>query len=245
MLIESVVCYRWRPIPGYRSTFGPETVNVLRAMVARHYTRPVRFINVTDDPAGLDSGIEVVPLWSDFADIPSPHGQKNPSCYRRLRAFSPDIAAVFGQRFVSLDLDCVITGDMRPLWDRNEDFVSWGDTNTQPGSHYNGSMMLLTAGARRKVWDTFDPLTSPERAKRSGCWGSDQGWLSYCLGPGEATWTKKDGVYSYRNHIQPRNILPENAKAVFFHGRHDPWGDVAQRIDWVRQHWQKDTPCLA
>jgi hypothetical protein len=72
-----------------------------------------------------------VPLWDDYAQRPEPARRKNPSCYRRLRAFAPDIAATFGQRFVSIDLDCVITGDLRPLWNRSEDFVIWGDTNPQ------------------------------------------------------------------------------------------------------------------
>lgn len=151
----TIVSWKWKPMNGYRSKFGPETVNVLRQMVARHYPHPHRFVCVTDDATGLDAGIQAVPLWPDFANIPSPHGGKNPSCYRRLHAFAPDIGGVFGPRFVSLDLDCVLVGDVTPLWDRPDDFVMWGDTN--PTTAYNGSMFLMTAGARRKVWDDFDP----------------------------------------------------------------------------------------
>src|SRR4051812_8065560 len=103
----TVICWKWET-PGYRSTFGPETVNVLRRMVARHYPRPHRFLCVTDATAGLDPDVEVVAPWNDFAEVPSPHGKKNPSCYRRLRAFAPDIEPVFGPRFVTIDLDCVI-----------------------------------------------------------------------------------------------------------------------------------------
>lgn len=235
----SVVCYRWRPVDGYRSQFGPETVNVLRRMVARHYQRPHRFICVTDDPAGIDPGVEIVPMWDDFGALPSPHGGKNPSCYRRLRAFSPEIASVFGPRFVSLDLDCVVVGDLAPLWDRPEEFVMWGDTNPLPGSHYNGSMLLMTAGARRQVWETFDPETSPRLALAARCWGSDQGWISYCLGPGEARWSKADGVYSFRNDLSQTRALPADARIVFFHGKHDPWhADVQARHPWVSEHWR-------
>lgn len=240
----SVVCFKWRPQPGYRSTFGPETVNVLRRMVGRHYATPHRFVCVTDDPAGIDPDIAIVPLWDDYAGLPSPHGGKNPSCYRRLRAFTPEMADVLGPRFVTLDLDCVIVADVAPLWDRPDDFVIWGDTNPLPGSHYNGSMMLMTAGARRQVWDRFDPVTSPQMAKAAGCYGSDQGWISYCLGKGEARWSPADGVYSYRNnlrHTAPnaprRGTLPENARIVMFHGAHDPWGEEAQGLPWVRRNW--------
>jgi hypothetical protein len=233
----TVVCWRWKPADGYRSTFGPETVNVLRRMVARHYPSPHRFVCVTDDPDGIDKDVEVLPLWNDFADLPSPHGGKNPSCYRRLRMFHPEIGQVFGERFVSMDLDTVITGDLRPLWDRPEDFVAWGDTNPQPGSHYNGSMILMRSGSRSKVWTQFDPVTSPKMALRARCFGSDQGWISYCLGAGEARWGKSDGVYSYRNDLQRAKALPENCRVVFFHGRHDPWTDFGQGIDWVKAHY--------
>ena len=229
----SVVCWKWTPAPGYRSTFGPETVNVLRRMVARHYPHPHRFICVTDEAAGLDAQVEVIPAWNDFARVPSPFGGRNPSCYRRLRAFHPDIATVFGERFVSLDLDTVVVGDLTPLWDRPEDFVIWGDTN--PRTAYNGSMFLLRAGSRPQVWTRFDPATSPARARRAGQFGSDQGWISYCLGPGEAKWTRRDGVYSYRNEIRARGgAVPGTARIVFFHGHYDPWmPEIRRTCPWV------------
>jgi hypothetical protein len=235
----TVVCWRWEPPAGYRSQFGPAAVNVLRRMVARHYPRPHRFVCVTDAPAGLDPEVIALPPWNDFADVPSPSGGRNPSCYRRLRAFHPDIAETLGERFVSLDLDVVITGDLRPLWDRPEDFVIYGDTN--PRTFYNGSMFLLSSGARPRVWAAFDPARSPGLSKAAGHHGSDQGWISYCLGPGEAKWTSKDGAYSYRNEIaQDQRQLPEDARIVFFHGHVDPWSPYAQMIPWVKTHWHDD-----
>lgn len=241
MLIDSFVCWKWKPQPGYRSEYNAKAVNVLHAMVGRWYPHPHRFICVTDEPEGIDSTVEIVPAWNDFSDLPSPHGRKNPSCYRRLRMFHPDIESVFGKRFVSMDLDIVLTGDVSTLFNRPEDFVAWGDTNSMPGSHYNGSLILLTAGTRSKVWTSFDPLKSPGEALKARCFGSDQGFLSYCLGPGEAKWTKADGVYSFRNHIQPRpHFLPANARLVSFHGRLDPWHAEAQDIPWVRANWRED-----
>ena len=236
----SVICWRWAPPRGYRSTFGPNTVNVLRRMVKRWYSDPHRFFCVTDDPKGLDAEVEVIPAWNDFANVPSPSGGRNPSCYRRLRAFKPDIGDVFGPRFVSLDLDIVITGDLRPLWNRTEDFIIWGDTN--PRTFYNGSMFLMNAGARPQVWERFDPKTSPRLSRSHGHHGSDQGWISECLGPNEAKWTDADGVYSFRNHLQgetvnPKRDLPADAKVVVFHGGVDPWTARAQRLEWVRRFY--------
>lgn len=232
----SVVCWKWTPAAGYRSAFGPSTVNILKEMVRRHYSRPHRFICVTDDATGLDPDVEVIPLWDDHAGLANPFGPGNPSCYRRLKMFSPDAADLFGERFVSLDLDTVVTGDLSPIWDRPEDFVAWGDTNH--GTHYNGSMMLMTAGARACVWEDFDPVNSPRLAKAAGQFGSDQGWISYRLGSGEATWTTDDGVYSFRNHLsRPPRPLPDNARLVMFHGRIDPWSGSAQRLSWVCKHY--------
>lgn len=231
-----VVTWFWRPAHSYRSKFTSTHVNTLRSMVARHYAQPHEFVCVTDASHGLDPSIRVVPAWNDFAAVQNPNGRHNPSCYRRLRAFAPDIETALGSRFVSLDLDTVIVGDVTPLWDRPEDFVIWGETN--PRSYYNGSMWLLKAATRTKVWTEFNPKTSPMTAKNAGKFGSDQGWISYCLGKGEATWTTADGVYSYNVHLRSRpNDLPANARIVMFHGSTDPWSPVAQQIPWVRKHY--------
>lgn len=238
---ETIVTWRWPPHDGYRSKYGPETINTLAAMVRRNYGRPHRFVCVTDDTRGIDPRIEVIPDFKDFTHLQSPHGPKNPACYRRLRMFHPEIATHFGSRFVSMDLDMVIVGDLVPLWDRPEDIVLYGDTG--PRSHYNGSMILLKAGSRPQVWTEFDPQESPRLAKRANFWGSDQGWLSYKLGKREARWGKADGVYSYRNDIAPKNgILPENAIVAVFHGGTDPWHPRAQLLPWVSQNYHANEP---
>jgi hypothetical protein len=232
----SMVTWLWKAKPGYRSVFTTAHVNTLRAMVARHYDGPHRFLCVTDMTKGLDARVEVVPPWNDYADVPSPSGGRNPSCYRRLRAFHPDIAQTFGPRFVSFDLDVVVVGALRPLFDRPEDFVIWGDVN--PKTFYNGSLFLMTAGARPQVWTSFHPMKSPALSRASGHFGSDQGWISHCLGPHEAKWSTSDGVYSFQKHILPQNgKLPANAAVVVFHGHVDPWMPMAQRLPWVKEHW--------
>lgn len=234
----SVVCWKWRPpMANYRSTFTAETVNTLKRMIDRHYTDPHRFICVTDDAAGLDETIAVVPIWNDYADLPHPHSHTHPSCYRRLKAFAPEMREIFGPRFVSIDLDCVIVGDLRPLWNRREEFVGWGGT-TSPRHAYNGSMFLLTAGSRPRVWREFNPRCSPAMAKAAGFYGSDQAWMSYALGANEPRWTTADGVYSYRIHVAPhRGELPPNATIVFFNGKQDPWSPDVRGLEWVRANW--------
>jgi len=231
------VCWRWTPAQPYRSTFGPATVYALREMLSRHYAKPFRFVCVTDQPHDLP-GIETIPLWDDCSRIPSPIGHSYPSCYRRLKVFAPDAGETFGERLVSIDLDTVIVGDITPLFDRPEDFMIWGESDFPHTTPYCGSLWMLKTGTRPQVWTEFNEKTSPKLAWQAGCRGSDQGWLAYILGKHEATWGKKDGVYSFRKDIARLGVgLPSDARLVSFHGKVDPWAYRAQQIPWVRQHY--------
>jgi hypothetical protein len=238
--VLDICTFKWKPQPGYRSKFAGEHVNVLAAMVRRHYQKPHRFSCITDDPTGIDQRhVRVIPLWRDHANLQSAYGRRNPSCYRRLKLFSAEAATIIGPRFVSMDLDMVITGDCGPLWDRAEDFVMIKSATPPPRYLYNGSMLLMTAGARRQVWDDFHPVRSLRETVAKRMFGSDQAWISLKLGPGEATWDTADGVYSYRMHIEPNaGVLPANAKMVAFHGATDPWHPEAQKLEWVRQNYR-------
>jgi len=145
---------------------------------------------------------------------------------------------IIGKRFLSLDLDCVIVDNILPLVKRTEDFVIWGDTTKT--IQYNGSMFLMTAGTREKVWKTFDPVKSLVTIKDRKLIGTDQAWITVALGGGEKKWTEADGVYSFRNTIskRPNKDLPPNAKIVFFHGKYDPWSKEIQKdYLWARKHY--------
>lgn len=226
----TVVTWLWET-PGYRSQFNWTHVSILREMVARHYPHPHRFVCISNVNASM-APVDTIPDDADFAELKSPHGRDNPSCYRRLRLFRPDIGAVLGERIVSLDLDVVITGDLTPLWNRPEDIVLYQDPGRRQG--YCGSMLLLTAGCRPQVWEQFNALTSPTEARVGGQAGSDQAWISHILGPKEAVWTPADGVYSYRYHVAPTGTLPADARLVVCHGANvDPWLPHMRRLEWV------------
>lgn len=234
----TVVTFLWKPPGHYRSKYTTAHVDILRRMVRRHYARPHRFVLITDDPTGLtEPDIEVFELWTDLSQLKNPNGSNNPSCYRRLRLFAPEPGAWLGERFVCVDLDCVITGNMVPLWDRPEDFVIWA----APGGNRNpycGSMWMLRAGARPQVWTQFDERHSPTETTRAGLFGSDQAWIAYVLGGEEATWGPDEGAYSYRMQVEKRRTLPSNAAIVFFHGKPDPWDEGPQRRTWVKRNYR-------
>ena len=236
-----VVCFKWKPAwVMYRSAYTGEHVNTLFDMVKRHYANPFRFSCVTDDPRGIDDRIRVLPLWDDHATLTSLHGIQNPSCYRRLRLFGRDARDLVGERFVWLDLDMVITGNLRPIFDRPEDLIMWEGTASR--NFYNGAMVMMTAGARPKVWEDFDPVKSPRAAQAAGFLGSDQAWINHCLGPGEARWTRADGCYSWRMHLRfNRGILPADSRIVNFAGSSgDPWQKPIQRsAPWIAEHYRR------
>lgn len=235
------VTWLWKPKRIYRSQFCAHHVNVLASMIRRNYRKPHKCLVVTDIPDGIDTSlVTVVKAWNDFAEIQSLYGERQPSCYRRLRAFHPEIGEIFGERFVSLDLDTVIVKDITPLFDRPEDFVIWKEQD--PRSYFNGSIFMLRAGARPQVWKAFasDPKAAQRKAKTAGRFGSDQAIISDVLGRGEATWGKEDGVYSYRVDIEGTGVLPENARVVCFHGGTDPWSNRAMKLEWVQEHYRID-----
>lgn len=236
--ILTVVTFKWKPTLGYRSLFLAEHVNVLRNMLERNLkSQPWRLVCVTDDPDGIDKRVKTVPLWDDYASIPNPSYTNGPSCYRRLKVFSPAAKRLFGSRILMMDLDVVIVGDISQVVDRKEDFVILGDTNAS--TWYNGSLVLFTAGARPQLWEQFDPVESPKRAQAMRHHGSDQGWITTCLGTGEAKFGPEHGVYSYRTEIMRNGgQLPKNAKIVIMHGKVDPWSREAKRHDWVQEHWR-------
>lgn len=196
----SVITFKYLK-PGYRTVYTSAHVNTLRRMVTRCYPHPHRFFCVTDDPEGLDPGIEYVPMWSDHFDLVNPsHPTNRPNCFPRLKLFSREMADIFGPRYVSLDLDMVLVDDVTPLWDRPEGFIIY---DARGDDHYNGSMFMQTAGVHQEVWDDFDPIESPKLTTAAGMRGSDQAWIRYKLAPNAAVWDYNDGVYAYLNLVPP------------------------------------------
>ena len=229
----TVACFRWRNVhqgfvlPAQRvSRYPVKWVYKLRDGVARHYDKPHRFVCITDEPI---ADVECLPLWPDLAELGG--------CYRRLKLFDPEMA-LLGDRFVTLDLDAVIVGDLAPLFDRTEDFVINAHAGRLPPHQlYNGSMALMDRGARPQVWQQFDPQTMPRMLQNDHrVIGTDQAWIRTALGDGEARFTASDGVYDVRHSPGLSRRLPDNARIVFFSGPRDPDTEKS-RVPWIEEHW--------
>jgi hypothetical protein len=249
----TVVTFKYAP-RNYRTTYTAAHVNTLRNMVARHYSKPHRFICITDDPTGVEC--DSYQLWDDFREMANPsHATARPNCYPRLKLFSKNIGEYLeipeGGKILSLDLDTAIVDDVSPIFERPEDFVIF---DAKGDGRYQGSIQLIKVGSRPMLWDEFDPVKTPQITSKAGFKGSDQAWIRYRL-PSEAVWTKRDGVLSYlqmipsrrEQHVRPssrwlppRNgALPPGTRIVSFAGQNKPWDPrVQQQSQWLKEHYR-------
>jgi hypothetical protein len=190
---------------------------------------PHRLVCVTAE-TDLPPNVERIDPPGEFEDIQPKWGPRKPNCFRRLVMFRSDAEKTFGRRFVSMDLDCIVGGPLDPLFDRPEDFVICkGTHHSRP---YNGSMMLLRAGCRPHVYDSFDQAGAD--ASGEAFHGSDQAWLAQCLGPQETTWGEADGVWHLHRYLQVKKAVPT---VLFFPGKRKPW-DLHRVFPWMRANYR-------
>lgn len=223
----TIVGWLWRNAQGPRYT--AEHANAWARMIHRNLSLPHRFVLMTDDPgASYDPLIEPVALWDDWRTLKNPAWPASkPQCYVRLKAFAREAEAIFGARFVSMDLDCIVVGSLDPLFQRTEDFLIFRRfqlTSRDRLNCYNASMWMMTAGARAQVWEDFKGEESVKAARQF--MGSDQAWIHYKLGLKEPGWTSQDGVYGWpriRDDSRYREKPPPNARIIFFYGGFKPW----------------------
>lgn len=214
--------------------YGVSDVAKLARGVRRHLSEPYRFICLTDDI--LREPIEGV----DYQPIPNKDLLNIPGCFARLCLFDPhwqfirDIGE--GERIVCIDLDTVITGDLFPLFNRDNPFLILTGANAANPCPYNGSLWLLHAGYRPDVWSDF----TLEKANAAGFYSfpDDQGWMAHKI-PGVAGWPagSRSGVYAFKKPAWPKgDDLPADARMVVFPG----WRRPARFTDleWVREHWR-------
>jgi hypothetical protein len=235
-------------------------------MLSRNLTIPWRFVLITDKPeednkalaalwygpaplwrGGISSPghTRVIPLWNEMRDAKL--------CGVRLRAFGADMAEIIDERFAWIDLDVVILGNVDHIFSRPEPFIAL--STPQGPLMFNGSLVMMDAGARREVYDTWDPFKYsllPEFYRRRHMLAggqSDEGWMTYVLmdrpsherprfngGWGE----RRDGIYFFRHDLQGGLLKPPpDARMVIMNGRRfDPSFPEQQKLGWVREHWR-------
>lgn len=222
----TVLTWLWAQ-PGGRTDFTAMHVNIWAAMIRRHCTLDIRIACVTDMPEGIDRSIRIIKPPGEFEGLQTSRWRGGrPSCYRRLSMFRRDAAKIFGQRFVCMDLDVVVGDNIDAILGRPEDFVICSPSQQGARWIYNGSMVLMTAGARPRVYEDFT-LEGAEAASQQFV-GSDQAWIAHALGRGEATFGPDDGVVRWGQ--------ADRGKILFFPGTVKPWDVLGH--EWVSQHYR-------
>lgn len=210
----TILTWLWSQLEG-RTQYTAEHVHIWADMVSRNLSMPHRLACVTNE-WDLPPNVDRIDPPGDFEDVQPTWGPRKPNCYRRLSMFRRDAAKLFGERFVCMDLDCVIGAPLDPLFDRDDDLVLFKGTSAP--RPYNGSMMLIRAGCRPQLYEDFDQAGAD--ASGTAFVGSDQAWLAHKLGWSEATWDESDGVYWYSHRRWSHKMKP---RVLFFPGKVKPW----------------------
>jgi hypothetical protein len=160
------------------------------------------------------------------------------------------MAQFIGPRFAWVDLDVAIVANVDHIFSRPEPFIALA--TPQGPLAYNGSLVMMDAGAREYVYQTWNrqayarlPTYYEAKGMRAGG-ESDEGWMTLAMGDKEPTfnggWGKRtDGIYFFRKDLQGGRLpLPKNASMVIMNGRaFDPsFADLQRRCSWLREAWR-------
>jgi uncharacterized Rossmann fold enzyme len=205
-----VACVKWG------SMYGAEYVNILHDMVRRNLSNnvPGKFVCFTDDPSGLDDGIEVRFL---------PEGLGG--WWNKIFLFS-DAAFDKGDRVVYFDLDTVITGSLDDIVRYGGEFAILRDFYRPLG--FGSGVMAWEAGKHDYLWEEF---------KTEGCPvlpGGDQEWIENKLRikPDLLQSIYPQAFASYK--VSCREMFPKHCKVVCFHGEPKPHNAGG----WVNNIWK-------
>ena len=98
---KQVVCVKWG------SLYGPEYVNRLYGMVARHLSPPFRLVCLTDDAQGIRPEVECHPL----PELGVPHPTNTMGKWRKQVLWGAEVPGLSGVALF-IDLDSVIVGPL-------------------------------------------------------------------------------------------------------------------------------------
>lgn len=229
----NVICLKWGK--GY----GPEYVNRIYRGVRAHMDRPFRFVCFTDDPSGLDEGVEA----AGFPPPPPGWTHRWPNIFVKLCLFKDGLGGLKGPTLF-LDIDQVIVGDMGRFFDyRPGEFCiirNWIELRKRffrrAPKVGNSSCFRFEAGAMNYVYEKF--LAEMERARDQRFFRTEQAFMTYAVGLDRVNWWPSDWVVSFKRSCVrafPLNLFmdskrPKGGSILCFHGSPTP----QQAIDGYR-----------
>lgn len=243
--MQTILCVKWA------TAYSSNYVNRLYHGVRRHTERPTRFVIATDDPTGLDAGIQVLPI----PPIRLPESGLRPGPWRKLALWSRDLDLDGDVLF--LDLDVVVTGPLDDFFDYEPGKLciirNWTQRSEGLG---NSSVMRFAAKSAPHLVDDFeqDAIALSFRYVNEQTYVTRQSRLPLAFWP--ETWCR-----SFKHGLMPRfpaNLwrevpLPPDTRIAVFTGHPRPHEALAgawpapwykkpyksiRPVTWLAEHWR-------
>lgn len=257
MSVFNAICLK------YGTLYGPEYVNRLHAGLKRNSVLKVRLVCMTDDPTGIEAGIECIPMPKEpFHDRMLAALQSAPKQGRlqKISLFRPGLISNLEGPLMIFDLDVVITGAL-------DELRSFAPGKVCMRREWSVSKKIPTLG--HGSVERFDPMqhaylyefmaNNPEAGVALGG-GSEQSYTSICADKhGDFQAYPDRWIVSFKRDcrpIRPLNLLleprlPSCAKVVCFHGN----PKMSEAMDgykaglfrstkpcrWLRNAWMSST----
>lgn len=242
----SIVVFKWEVLSNQREyiptqighskvTYDHNHVNTHFNMVSRNLKIPFKYILITDKKDDrINTDIIQLDLWPYYRELGG--------CYHRLFTFSKEFEEYVGSRFISMDLDMVITSDITSLLTISDDFVYYrmkGSNGT--GWRMNNGMYMMDTGSRSFVWEKFNQDPDDIMSKRNGP-GTDQGVTNFLLDlEKETCWTQGKYIFDMRQDFIEKNRteLPDDCRIVMWPGPRDPnQSQWKSRYKWIEEYYK-------
>jgi len=239
----NVVCMKWGAL------YGPDYVNRLYAMTARHLARPFRFVCFTDDATGLRAEVAALPIPPMRVDPPY---ESTP--WRKLALYAPALGDLTGPALF-MDLDVVVTGSLDALFDVPGEYCiihNWTHPDRIVG---NSSVFRFEIGKLTELLDVYHEKPTQHWVD---LYRNEQAYLSHVLGRDRLTYWPDGWCVSFKKHCLPggplNRLLPsrptEGARVVVFHGEPNPddalagrwpgaWWKGLRPATWIADHWRE------
>lgn len=250
------LCFKWGH--GYPCKY----TNILFRALSDTMESPYRFICMTDDPTGLEEGIETQP----FPDFAMAQADWKRGMWAKLAAFSPDVVAP-GTPVIMMDVDVVVLRDLTPLFDHLRKHGGLHIIKEIPDTLprlfpsvfgkellSNSSVVGFIAGTQNHLFEMFRDKTYKDVRK----FRNDQNFIHFHA-KDRQSWPigwmlsfKKDLAFHFPiNLVRP--IRRPKGYVVIFHGVPNPedmtkapfkrWGSPEKfgffPVRWIKNYWEK------
>jgi len=242
-----VLCMKWGTL------YPAEYVNVLHQACLRAITGNFRFVCLTNEADGIETGVEVFPI----PDIGLDEWHYYNGAWPKLSVFLSDLYGLTG-RALFIDLDTVLLGKIDAFFEAQGPLVA---IDSRPWRHKTGAprtMSSIFAFDLGSVGFVVDRIKA-ERDAMVSTYKIEQDYLHGVV-PGIAYWPQ-DWIVSFKYHVRQPLLIDrfrkpqrpaEPARVLVFHGKPRPvdlvrpppgnWDRFPHHgsgaVDWMQSYWK-------